>query len=110
MNHQHQLTQEQREWLTSRIQQLRSRMRTAGSFRQAGIHRTIEGMKQQLRSGIWKPHDLTGEAGVGITPPSFVPISNVPRPAQTPLPFCSPASRITPSVDSPGDIADHPAP
>jgi len=96
--------------MTSRIQQLRSRVRTACPFRQAGIHRTIEGMKQQLRSGISKPHDLTGSAGVGIKPPSSAPISNVPRPAQTPSPFRSPALRITPSVDSPDDIADAPVP
>lgn len=110
MNHQHQLTQEQRDWLTVRIQQLRSRMRAAGPFCQAGIHRTIEGMKQQLRSGIWKPHDLTGDSGMGTTRSSSAPISNVAWPAPPPSPFCSPASRITPSVDSPGDIADHPDP
>ncbi|MCK9549502.1 hypothetical protein [Aquamicrobium sp.] len=51
------LTQEQRRWLMARIQQLRSRMKTVGPFRQAGIHRTIEGMKAQLRTGVWRPHD-----------------------------------------------------
>ena len=51
------LTPEQCSWLIARIQRLRSRMKTVGPFRQAGIHRTIEGMKEQLRTGVWRPHD-----------------------------------------------------
>jgi len=35
--------------LERRIQQLRSRMKTVGPFRQAGIYRTIQGMKEQLK-------------------------------------------------------------
>lgn len=55
------LTQEQRDWLTIRIQRLRSRMKTVGPFRQAGIHRTIKGMKEQLRTGVWCPFDAAGD-------------------------------------------------
>lgn len=51
------LTDEDRQWLERRIQVLRSRQEAVGPFRQAGIQRTIEGMKAQLRDNIWRPHE-----------------------------------------------------
>ena len=51
------LNAQSRSWLERRIQQLRSRQKAVGPFRAAGIQRTIAGMKNQLRSGIWSPHD-----------------------------------------------------
>lgn len=51
------LREDQREWLKKRIQQLRSRQQNSGYMRQAGIQRTIEGMKAQLKEGVWKPHE-----------------------------------------------------
>ena len=53
------MTPEQEDWLRKRIVQLKSRANctTTGPFRQAGIHRTISGMKAQLRDGVWEPHE-----------------------------------------------------
>lgn len=50
------LTPDQDEWLRKRIVQLKSRAASVGPFRAAGIHRTIAGMKAQLRSKTWAPH------------------------------------------------------
>lgn len=50
------LTDAGRAWLERRVQQLRSRQKSVGPFRAAGIQRTIAGMKAQLRSGVWTPH------------------------------------------------------
>ena len=50
------LTDSGRAWLERRIQQLRSRQKSVGPFRAAGIQRTIAGMKSQIRSGTWTPH------------------------------------------------------
>lgn len=50
------LTVEQTTWLKTRIVQLRSRQQSVGPFRRAGIERTIQGMKQQLREQRWVPH------------------------------------------------------
>lgn len=50
------LTVEQDAFLRRRIQQLKSRQQSAGPFRAAGIQRTLEGMRKQLRDGIWQPH------------------------------------------------------
>lgn len=50
------MSEDQRDWLKRRIQQLRSRMQTVGPFRQAGISRTIAGMQDQLHTNTWKPH------------------------------------------------------
>lgn len=49
------LTDEQEVWLRKRIVQLRSRQASVGPFRQAGIARTIAGMKQQIRDRVWRP-------------------------------------------------------
>lgn len=49
------MTDDQREWLKRRIQQLRSRQATVGPFRAAGIQLTIDGMKAQLRDNVWRP-------------------------------------------------------
>lgn len=49
-----------REWLAHRIRALRSRAASKGPFRAAGIHRTIAGMKQQLKDGVWMPHQAIG--------------------------------------------------
>jgi hypothetical protein len=45
-----------RAWLKRRIQSLRSRAGSSGPMRASGIHRTIEGMKDQLSEGAWRPH------------------------------------------------------
>lgn len=55
------LTDAGRAWLERRVQQLRSRQKSVGPFRAAGIQRTIAGMKAQIRNGIWDPHG-TGSA------------------------------------------------
>ena len=53
-----------RTWLKRRIQSLRSRAASCGPIRAAGIHRTIEGMKDQLAHGTWKPHTTVMESKV----------------------------------------------
>lgn len=47
------LTKEQKEYLQRCIQSLRSKQKSVGVFRQAGMQRTIEGMRKQLRLGLW---------------------------------------------------------
>ena len=49
------LTEEQREFLGKRIQQLRSKQKRVGPFKQYGIQRTIDGMKKQLKENRWDP-------------------------------------------------------
>lgn len=49
------MTDEQREYLKRRIQQLRSRQQSVGPFRAAGIQRTIDGLKDQLKRDVWSP-------------------------------------------------------
>ena len=51
------LREDQREWLKKRIQQLRSRQQNSGYMRQAGIQRTIDGMKEQIKTGVWRPYE-----------------------------------------------------
>lgn len=56
------MTDEQREWLKRRIQSLRSKQKSVGLIRQGGIQRTIDGMRQQLKTNTWNPpcpSDLT---------------------------------------------------
>ncbi len=49
------LTEEQKIYLKKRIQSLRSKQQNVGWFRQAGIQRTINGMKEQLKEDAWNP-------------------------------------------------------
>lgn len=49
------MTKDQEQYLHRRIQSLRSKQESVGPFRQAGIQRTIDGMKQQLKDGVWRP-------------------------------------------------------
>ena len=62
------LTDAGRDWLRMRVRQLRSRQANVGPFRAAGIQRTIEAMKQQIREGIWIPR--TGEGPTQPQPTS----------------------------------------
>ena len=48
------MTEDEQKWLKARITQLRSKQQNVGPFRAAGIQRTIDGMKEQLRTGVWK--------------------------------------------------------
>lgn len=58
-----QLDDAAREWLARRIMTLRSRAGSKGPFQAAGIHRTIAGMKRQLKEGRWMPHRDTVSEG-----------------------------------------------
>lgn len=49
------LTDEQRDFLTRRIVQLKSKMANVGPYRQAGIHKTIQSMQKQLKDNEWRP-------------------------------------------------------
>lgn len=48
------MTDEEEAYLKRRIQSLRSRQQNVGPFRAAGIQRTIDGMKEQLKTGIYR--------------------------------------------------------
>lgn len=51
------MTPEQETFLKKRIEQLTSRYKAVGPFRKFGIKRTIDGMKKQLKTGVWTPHE-----------------------------------------------------
>jgi len=55
-----------RRWLKRRIQSLRSRASSTGPFRAAGIQRTIDGMKAQLKDGTWRPHGEDPKASTDV--------------------------------------------
>jgi hypothetical protein len=48
------VTEDQEAYLKGRIQSLRSRQKNVGPFRAAGIQRTIDGMKEQLKTGVFQ--------------------------------------------------------
>lgn len=50
------MTPEQEAFLKNRIEQLTSRYKDVGPFRKFGIKRTIDGMRKQLKTGVWSPH------------------------------------------------------